>query len=133
MQYFLRKLNMDWADEFSTFGMKIYTELEHGRLVDALESVKGVEVEWGFGTNEYHCTKISDFVRNTEVHLIDGDTADALETLFPHISTYGIGLCADIEQVLEGGYTNEHELNTAAVNEYWRYKNEQYELNRTES
>ncbi len=128
MNYFLRVLDTDWCDEFSTFGMKVYNELEHRLLVDALESIKDVNIYWGFGTNEAHEGKVGDFVKNTKVHLIDEDAKDTLLVLFPNIMEYGEGLCADIGDILEGGYDNEEYIDSPEIKEYWRWKNEQYQI-----
>jgi hypothetical protein len=126
MQYILRVNKADWSDEFNTFGMMIHNELAHTRLADALHSVKDVEQEWGFGSNQYHEDTIGGYDSQVEKHILNQDQADVLLTIFPGIEIYGVGQCADMSDLIDD-FDDGDARDTPEVREYWRYKNEEYQ------
>lgn len=125
MKSFLMILNKDWADEFNTYGMKLYSEEEYTRLISALESVKNFYQEWEFGTNEFHEATIEDYLLETETVVLNEKKANVLKDIFPNIDTWGVGLCSDISELIDN-FEDEEDIDTPQVREYWRYINDKH-------
>lgn len=82
MSKVLVTIDIDWADEFSVYGFKLFNKQEWNLLYDKLKIYGDTEVSWYFGTNEGWDEPIKYFLDNMKVKEIDDIEVHVLSKRF---------------------------------------------------
>ena len=93
----------DWADEFSVYGARIYTQAAWNKLGEELDRQKDERITCYFGTNEgWESEPISEFTHAIKTTVITSKTRALLATLFPRIDgDYGWGWFPDWQDIFD--------------------------------